>query len=226
MFIPIVNFFVTLYLWLAPWNEWENAYWIQAETKKRKKVLAWVLPVLIFVVVIWILAAALLPRMHTAQNYTKDVTRKADLSHIESALVVTYSMKWEFPKKDEAVNWLAVSAIKDDLNYAGLDIVPVDPISSNKNSWLWTATSNWEYLYMVSKKNTIPNGWFVLMAKTDSTNSSNWVVCENGEGVIAWWTDLKDIKPCQSIVKWDSCSNYNWNCTYKDKSQLRYVLIW
>jgi hypothetical protein len=135
-------------------------------------------------------------------------------------------MKWEFPKKDDAVNWLAVSAIKDDLNYAGLDIVPVDPISSNKNSWLWTATSNWEYLYMVSKKNSVPNGWFVLMAKTDSTNSSNWVVCENGEGVIAWWTDLKDIKPCQSIVKWDSCSNYNWNCTYKDNSQLRYVLIW
>lgn len=226
MFIPIVNFFVTLYLWLAPWNDWENAYWIQAETKKREKVLAWVLPVLIFIVVIWILAAALLPRMHTAQNYEKDVTRKADLSHIESALVVTYSMKWEFPKKDDAVNWLAVSAIKDDLNYAGLDIVPVDPISSNKNSWLWTATSDWEYLYMVSKKNTIPNGWFVLMAKTDSTNSSNWVVCENGEGVIAWWTDLKDIKPCQSIVKWDSCSNYNWNCTYKDNSQLRYVLIW
>jgi hypothetical protein len=31
--------------------------------------------------------------MHTAQNYTKDVTRKADLSSIESALVVTYTMK-------------------------------------------------------------------------------------------------------------------------------------
>jgi hypothetical protein len=79
---------------------------------------------------------------------------------------------------------------------------------------------------MVSKKNSVPNGWFVLMAKTESANSSNWVVCENGEGIIVWWTDLGDIKKCESIVKWDSCSNYNWNCTYTDNSQLRYLLIW
>ena len=224
MFIPVVNFFVSIYLWLFPWNKWENEYWKPSETKTREKVLAWLLPILVIIVIVWILAAALLPRLQWAQSRAKDVARRNDLSQIQSAIVISQMENGQWPWMDSATNWIPVSSIISDLDNAWLAIDPIDPTPTNKNSWLWNVTSNGEYLYLVAKRNSLPNWWFVLMAKTDTEDSSNWVICDNNDWKITTETDLANIKPCNVVSKWDSCSSSN--CTYTSTDQLRYILIY
>lgn len=226
LFIPIVNLFVLIYLWFFPWDKWWNEYWEQAETQTREKILAWILPILMIFVIVWILAAALLPRLQWAQSRAKDVARKTHLSQIQSAIVVSQMDNGQWPWMDAATNWIPVSNITSDLDDAWLVIIPTDPIPTNKNSWLWNATSNWEYLYLVATRNSVPNWWFVLMAKTDTEDSSNWVVCDNNEWKITTETDLADIKICNTVSEWNSCSNSNWVCSYTSPDQLRYILVY
>lgn len=225
LFVPIVNFIVILYLWLASWDKWENKYWEQSETKIREKVLAWLLPILIIFIIVWIFAAALLPRMQSAQNRARDVARKTALSQIQSAIVVSQMSNWQRPWMDEAKNWISVSNIEADLKYVWLTSVPVDPLQSNKNSWLWNSTSNWEYLYLVAKRNWVDNWAFVLMAKSETEWGSNRVICNNN-WIITTETDLADVKLCSTVSKWNSCSNSNGTCTYTSDDQLRYVLMY
>lgn len=226
LFIPIINFFVSIYLWLFPWDKWENSYWEQAESATREKVLAWLLPILFIFIFVWIFAAALLPRMQAAQDRARDVARKTALSQIQSAIVVSQMENWEWPGGENAKNWMAVSNISSDLIYAWLSAVPMDPTPASKNSWLWNVSANWEYLYLVATRNSVPNWWFVLMAKTDTELSSNWVVCDNNQWKITTETDLADIKICDTVSEWNSCSNSNWACTYTSPDQLRYILVY
>lgn len=223
-FIPIVNFFVSIYLWFFPWDKWENKYWEQAETATRENVLAWILPILVIFLIIWILASALLPRMQSAQGRAMDVARKNDLSQIQTAIITSQQDRGKWPWMDSATNWIPVSSIASELYYAWLGDTPTDPAPTNKNSWLWSATSNWEYLYLVATRNRIPNWWFVLMAKTDNEASSNWIICDNDEWKITTESDLADIKTCNTISKWNSCSSSN--CTYTSPDQLRFILVY
>lgn len=226
MLIPIVNFIVILYLWLAPWNKWENEYWEQAETKTREKILAWILPILIIFIIVWIFAAALLPRMQSAQNRARDVARKVSLSQIQSAIVTSQAFNWKWPWMDEAKSWIPVSNIESDLIPSWLTSIPMDPLSTSKNSWLWNSISNWEYLYLVATRNSTPNWWFVLMAKTETAWGSNWVVCDNNEWKITTEIDLANIKLCETVSERDTCSNSSGICTYTSNDQLRYILIY
>ena len=173
---------------------------------------------------------SLLPRMQSAQNRDKDVTRKTDLSQIQTAIITAQTYNWIWPGMDAAKNWIAVSDIETELMNVGISSVPKDPSSSNKVYWLGTAQARWDYLYMVTMRNSIPNGWFILMAKTDSEAWSNWVVCENKLWLKIWYiesdTDLKNVKPCDVLSKWSSCSNSDWFCTYTSTDQLRYILMY
>lgn len=226
LFVPIINFFVIIYLWFFPWDKWENKYWKQAETQTREKVLAWILPILLIFVIVWILAAAILPRLQWAQDRARDVVRKNYLSQIQSAIVASQMFNWEWPWLDTATNGIPVSNIEPALISAWMSFVPTDPTPSNKNSWLWNATSNWEFLYLVATRNGTSNWWFVLMAKSETEWGSNWVICDNNEWRITTETDLANIKPCNIVSKWDSCSNSNGACTYTTTDQLRYILIY
>ena len=226
LFIPFVNFFVIIYLWFFPWNKWWNEYWEQAETQTREKILAWILPILMILIIVWILAAALLPRLQWAQSRAKDVARKTHLSQIQSAIAVSQMENGQWPWMDSATNWISVSSIASDLENAWLAILPTDPTPTNKNSWLWNVTTNWEYLYLVATRNSTPNWWFVLMAKTDTEANSNWVICDNNEWKIMTETDLADIKTCNTVLEWNSCSNSNGVCTYTSPDQLRYILVY
>ena len=224
LLIPFVNLFAILYLWFFPWDKWWNEYWEQAETKTREKILAWILPILMIFIIVWIFASTLSPRMHWAQDRAKDVTRKVALSQIQSAIKVYQTENGQWPWMDDAKNWISVSSIASDLESAWLMGIPRDPITTNKNSWLWNATSNWDYLYLVATRNSTPNWWIVLMAKTDTEAGSNWVICDNNEWKITTETDLSEIKTCDILSKWNSCSSSN--CTYTSPDQLRYILVY
>jgi len=176
-----------------------------------------------------VLASALVPRMKSAQDRARDVSRKASLSQLQSAIVTYQWDKWMRPGMNAATKWISVSKIKDELLYAWMSSIPTDPEWNNKVSWLWALkTVDWGYSYLVTKRNWSQNGWFVLMAKTEVEWWSNWVVCENKSWLENWYitndTDLKDINPCAGITKWDSCSAKN--CTYTNRDELRYILIY
>ena len=204
---------------------------------------------LIVIVIIGILIAALLPRMQAAQWRARDVSRKTALSQIQSAIVVSQWDKWAWPgmKKnnngidaDSWVYWMDIIEIKSQLEAAWLNGIPEDPLNSNL-TWLWTtATTDWQYRYMVLPRNWTPAWWFILMAKTEVEWWSNWVYCGDSQGLtggkITGWsdnstaTDLKSIIPCTSISKTEvdaECGKQSdWTCKYVNDSQLRYIITY
>ena len=187
---------------------------------------------LIVIVIIGILIAALLPRMQAAQWRARDVARKTALSQIQSAIVTHQWDHWSWPKQSEALSWMWVNDIKDELTNAWMTDVPKDPLNEATVSGLWSFTStSWNYAYMVTQRNWSDKAWFVLMAKTEVAWGSNRVVCDGtaSGGTIAVDTDLKDVHPCPVVNKVSSgCSNPNNgdDCSYTSESQLRYIVLY
>jgi len=217
---------------------------------------------LIVIVIIGILIASLMPRMQTAQGRARDVARKNDLSQIQTAIITSQQDKWEWPEYTAAQaginiwdNWTDSSTVPQKvakaLVDAGMTQVPSDPNGDNIVSGLWSANVSWRYAYMVTKRNSVIDGWFVLMAKTEVEWGSNWIVCPtDGDGVkctptgsgtdatkmvqTCWvfggsnTVDLKDIVLCTKFNKWTTACNMDkaWTCNYTDEGQLRYILVY
>ena len=217
---------------------------------KKRTVSAFTLvEMLIVIVIIGILIAALMPRMQAAQWRARDVSRKTALSQVQSAIVTSQWDKWKWPWQSEdndcatdcAQVWMWLSAISWDLTTAWMSSVPIDPLKTEELEWLWnfTGTPEWDYGYMITKRNWTLNWWFVLMAKTEVEWWSNWVVCDS-EGVtkdLTHWRiwasnaeDIVDIHPCTTFKKDDSetvtCKIENGECYYDTDNQLRYILLY
>ena len=162
----------------------------------------------------------------------RDVARKNDLAQIQTAIITSQMDRWYWPGKEKWVTeWINISSINKELLEAWMSSVPSDPIENNIVKWLWNySASKWEYWYMVSTRNWVTNGGFVLMANTEVEWWSNRVVCKNGQWLNKWYiqegTDLKDIHTCQSFKKWSTCSSNNYECTYTDEEELRYILLY
>jgi len=217
---------------------------------------------LIVIVIIGILIASLMPRMQSAQWRARDVARKNDLSQIQTAIITSQQDKWVWPESSAAnagmaigkTNWAATDPeikLVVALQNAWMTQVPTDPNGSNQVTWLWSSALNdWKYGYMVTKRNSVEDWWFVLMAKTEVEWSSNWIVCDWGDSDTATkctWTspdalkncwkfagdntvDLKDIVLCSKFTKDDTtkkCQMDNdGNCFYTDEASLRYILVY
>ncbi len=169
----------------------------------------------------------------------RDIVRKNDLAQIQSALItsrIENDRKWPGMENNEATEWLIMANIAKDLEKAGLTYVPFDPISSNIVRWLWTIRWIWEYIYIVTKSNWVKNAWVVLMAKPETKQWANRIVCDwekdFDNGYITNSTDIKDIQFCTSFIKSDYCERDNQGrsntqkCYYTDDSQLRYILTY
>lgn len=165
----------------------------------------------------------------------RDVTRKNEIAHIQTAIITSQQKKWEWPGMTKwATKGIPVSLIKNELLDAWMSYIPKDPYTKNIASWLWTNKNvKWEYTYLVAKRNWADNGWFALIAKTETEWESNWVVCWNrnsdgsNNGRINTNTDLATIKTCKSITKVTAgCKSNTEQCEYSDGSQLRYILYY
>ena len=192
---------------------------------------------LIVIVIIGILIASLMPRMQAAQGRARDVARKNDLAQIQTAIISSQSDRRDWPEiNDGARGGMPISwGIESILIDAWMSSVPTDPNGSNTFWWLWGLTwdqTKGKYGYMVSTRNGIKDGWFVLMAKTETEWWSNWVVCDTSHGLtggyISSGTDLKNIQTCQTLTKSTStwCSSNTVDCVYKETEQLRYILLY
>ena len=187
---------------------------------------------LIVIVIIGILIASLMPRMQSAQWRARDVSRKNDLAQIQTAIITSQQDRGKFPGMDKsATGWIAVSVIAEELKTAWMTQVPWDPNQSNSVSWLWSVTSEWQYIYMVTKRNSVANAGFALMAKTEVEGWSNWVVCDGAtsiwSGKIAVWQDLAQVTTCTKLTQSNTqCWIYSWDCKYQDIADLRYLLVY
>lgn len=185
---------------------------------------------LIVVVIIGILAAALLPRLQGAQASARDTARKSDLSQLGSALVSYVNNRGELPLGTGTVKadtkMIPASEIGQDLrDVVDLSSLPTDPNKANTFSGgAGNTIAGGQYGYMVLSKNSIPKGGFVLMARSETEWGSNWVMGGTNVWAIANTTDLSTLKVCTKFTKWTAAANdNNGNCTYKDKSELRYI---
>lgn len=192
--------------------------------------------------------------VNTWESYKKsewrarDVARKNDLAQIQTAIITSQQDRWMWPWVNQynltnwvttwATKWMRISEISNNLYKAWMSSIPWDPNILNLVYWLWekyntkdNARKNWaewDYLYVVSTRNWVSNGGFTLMAKTETEWWSNWVVCENGQGLDKWYitntTDLREVKLCSTLTKWNTCSASA--CTYTDEGELRYILLY
>ena len=167
-------------------------------------------------------------RESNAQRRARDVARKNDLSQVQTAIVTYQQDEWVWPGMDKwATKGIWISKIEKELMYAWMASIPTDPLKDNKVTWLWDGWTT-EYQYLVAKRYWTSNGWFILMAKTENEWWSNWVVCENKSWLENWYitndTDLRYVTPCSDVKEGNSCSAKA--CTYTNKDQLRYILIY
>ena len=195
---------------------------------------------LIVVVIIGILAAAILPRLQGAQSSARDAARKSDLSQLGTALVSYVNNRGELPglwEKDDpkaSAKMIPAKNIEKALkDVVDLSSLPIDPNKWNTFKGVGMAQNEniegGQYGYIVLKKNSIDNGGFLLMARTETEGGSNWVSKDGTE--ITPETDLSSIKLCTKFEKVDQDNAVttkpgdNWLCKYSNKSQLRYIYI-
>ena len=200
---------------------------------------------LIVIVIIWILIASLMPRMQSAQWRARDVARKNDLAQIQTAIITSQQDKWFWPGGTAAESWMAIAwDLATALQDAWMTQVPTDPNKSNVVKWLnGQPLADWTYGYMVTTRNSLKNGWFILMAKTEVEWSSNWLVCDAASGttdenkLTKYWIftkgiDLKNVQTCSSFKKvaagtsGDTCYMSGGECHYTDQWQLAYILVY
>ena len=192
--------------------------------------------ILIVIVIIGILIWALVPRMQSAQWRARDVARKNDLSQLQSAIVTSYTDRWDWPGKNSCSlsgnKWCGVMTIENELIAAWLNWVPSDPIKWNKVSFRTGSEINSWYWYAIVKKNWVEDAWFMLMAHTEVEWWSNWVDCggsdEVANGRFPANTDLKNIVPCSRLTYSGTYCHVTtwWECYYKDTTELRYLVTY
>ena len=187
--------------------------------------------------------------LQAVQARIRDVNRKNNLAQLQVAIITSQSDHWMRPWLEnniwnnwftDADKWAQIKDITDNLYEAWMSSIPTDQDNEILAYWLGAeyrtkdlAEKNWakwEYLYLVSTRNSIKWGGFVLMTKTETEEWSNWVVCKNSNWLENWYikrgVDIKDIQTCQTITKWDTCTSNAISCTYTDEEELRYIILY
>ncbi len=139
--------------------------------KKMKKAFTLV-EMMIVVIIIGILMSALLPKLQWAQQRARDVARKANLSTINTALIMEFNDQGTYP------TWSCMNDIKNSLVPSYLSSIPKDP------QWwriaLWTIGSGctwWVYAYSDLTKNWAKQWGAVTVANIEAFGKvANWVI--------------------------------------------------
>ncbi len=215
---------------------------------KSKKIAFTLVEMLIVVVIIWILAAALIPRLTWAQERSRDAARKAHLNQLVAALSTYNSENGQFPG-----TWWTT---KDANDLTGILIpnfiktMPSDPqvnrvFSFAGNATTCLSTAPWNYGYSPLTRNWAPLAGMIVWANVETPwkNNSNYVIWTWYSGSIPTWlntqwcinwvaADAVDLELyfCKTWVKIDKAdSNKMWtwvtDCVAKSATNLMYVMI-
>jgi prepilin-type N-terminal cleavage/methylation domain-containing protein len=188
---------------------------------------------LIVIVIIGILIAALLPRLQGAQGMARDTARKTALSNIQAAIVAYQGQTGRWPLATSgATGGILTSELTGLLDMGLITDIPTDNNLDN----VWSGFNNKEgglsgaFHYIVTTKNSNVRGGFILMAKTETPGSSNWVLKPGtNSGQINMGDDIRNIKVCSSVtIQSGSFSNPGNGspCVADNTSQLRYIVLY
>lgn len=126
---------------------------------------------LIVIIIIGILMAALLPKLIWAQAGARDTARKIDVSKLNTALLMYFNNKGEYPDWTctKALTWELASYIKE---------IPHDPQWVRSTYWTkdrWC--TGWSYAYTAITANWSEKGWSVVLSNIETYGkNSNWVL--------------------------------------------------
>jgi len=138
--------------------------------KKVQKRAFTLVEMLIVIVIIWLLMSALIPKISGMQAKGRDVSRKASLNNINTALVSYQTDRWSFP--DQSWWKSTVDGIADILSM-NMTQIPKDPKPARQCSGVAGTATAQEFMYMPIKRNWITNASAVLMACTEEWGSSS-----------------------------------------------------
>lgn len=244
----------------------------------KRKVWFTLVEILIVIVILGILSTAILPKLTGYLAKTKDIKRQMDLRNIAAAIESYKWSKGELPKRknnhvQDREFWFG-SVDRIDMSEELLNNIPHDPqkamikvhnfpYTDPKNgSWhrthfRWGKDRSWggslkpgEYLYQLMKKADGSCNAAVLVAKTETTDHSNFVLdmsmpykYEKWGTRTVWqyvrnnWItkylcpdmNINKLHLCSSIIKsksWTikSATKDNSDCEYTNPEQLYYIL--
>lgn len=204
---------------------------------------------LIVVVIIWILATALIPRLLWAQSQARDVARMKDLSDINQWIFRFYNDNGYFPhwdctydldwsRRQVPTSWWNNEPLAPDLlNKQDLisgwymSEVPHDPQKNKKHpmSWIWNYCANWTFM-LRTLYNTTWSAWaaVVLAANMENYKNLNFILVPSPtqsasyfDIVNSWEVQrIKDNK-CDKVSKWT-----NLPCETNFLSSWVYLYLW
>lgn len=175
---------------------------------------------LIVIVIIWVLASALIPRLGSARGKANDVARKADLQQIATAIISRQIDTNSFPGDKEKIVaswWIALELIK-----WWMASIPV--WDDTAFTWLDNVSSSW-YIYYPMYKNGWEDNGFLLIARAETEWWANFVRCANDTTVMPndWTKEIDDIVLCTEITLDTAWACDAAACKAKDKWELRYI---
>ncbi len=160
---------------------------------------------LIVIVVIWILAGALLPKIMWVTSRARDTKRVADLRNVAMA-VQRYKMDtWEYPILwDDNAPFRYVGKFSKLKEYIGdyIKEIPKDPQKNNRidifsdsyghRNIMKTQLGKWEYLYQLWTNNPYDStkinrpDFAMLVAKVETPGVANYVIVDHDNTRCPW----------------------------------------
>lgn len=207
----------------------------------KKKSWFTLVEMLIVIVIIWLLAASLIPKLTGVQAKARDTVRRTDLSQLWTAVSEFYTDNGTYPWV--SVWWQSSDHLSGDMAQY-LKSLPKDPqnsrIFNGIEDDLWGKTP-WYYMYAPIKRNGIANASFALMAGMENVGWADNRVYDAGitfnwgvDWEITTWADFLDLveltcvrvsasKTISSLNTWATEAN---KCKAKEKEDnLRYLYI-
>ena len=170
---------------------------------------------LVVIVIIGTLVSALVPRLSSARARASDVSIKVDLQQVATALISYQIDKWNFPS---GIKFFSDHDFQKVLIKWWMNSIP--SIGDNQRTGMDTQLAA-GYMYYPMKKNGAINNGFLLVAKTESEQMSNYVYCGEMAAREQWDIDVDLLQLCDSVTFGESCNSSA--CIAKEKADLRYI---
>ena len=177
---------------------------------------------LIVVIIIGILIAALFPKLKWAQGAARDTARQVALGNIGTALFQYQSEEWVYP------DGACTTDIKDELSKY-LSSMPSDPQARRKAyGTKANGCTSWSFAYAPLYAAWAQNGWYVLVANTESEGKkSNFVLPHLNvffTGDTAHSTDISNINNTpqanMSELSWLTADNLKFDATKNNAAKI------
>lgn len=185
---------------------------------------------LIVIVIIWVLASALIPRLGSARGKANDVARKADLWQLATAIITR-----QLDTNQTFEKFCPSTTVGCDIEYMSwhliawwMSSIPKDNSNAWKSfSWInvWSYSTWLWYMFSPIKKNAVEGWWFVLMSKVETEWWANYAACSSNP-IISWWMDYSVVQTRLCNWIWTIWTCWSTACTYSDKEELRYVYLY